>query len=138
MGFPERKADAAHIFKSSDYPSNNVALTALRWSYFEFEEKYGNADRASERELKILRNALEHKFIKIHEYSYGGKLQIEEDYFYHISENDLKIQTIRLLEIAREWLMELVYAIGIEESKNNRADNAVQLNVADFDDRWKV
>ena len=138
LGFKEREADAAHVFKCNHYPTDNVALTALYWSYCEFNEKFGNADSASERDLYILRNALEHKFVKVHEYTHEGKLQIEDDSFYHIDEDQLKKLTFRLLQLAREWIMELVYAIGIEESKNDNSDKSIQLNISDFADEWKI
>lgn len=138
LGFSEREADAAHIFKCIKYPKNNIALTAIYWSYCEFSERFGSADSASERNLKILRNALEHKFVKVHEYRNTEKLQIKEDGFYHISEAELIKHTLRLLELAREWIMELVYAIGIEENTNGNRDGAIHLNILDFEDEWKI
>lgn len=138
LGFSEREASAAKVFECSHYPTDNVALTALYWSNCEFSEKFGNADKASERDLKILRNALEHKFVKVHEYDYNGNLQIEDDGFYHIGEEQLKALVLRLLELSREWIIELVYAIGIEESKKEKRGDAVYLNVYDFDDQWKT
>ncbi len=110
----------------------------MYWSNCEFSEKFGNADKASEQDLKILRNALEHKFVKVHEYDYNGNLQIEDDGFYHIGEEQLKALVLRLLELSREWIIELVYAIGIEESKKEKRGDAVYLNVYDFDDQWKT
>ena len=138
LGFSERLADAAHIFKCDRYPKDNVALTALYWSYCEFIEKFGSADSASEKDLKTLRNALEHKFVKVHEYRNGEKLQIEEDSFYHVGEDELIKYALRLLELAREWIMELVYAIGLEESKNSNEGLTIQLDIPDFDDEWKI
>ena len=81
---------------------------------------------------------MEHKFLKIHQDPYVGKLQKEDDSFYHISEGKLKEYTLRLLELAREFIMELVYAVGIEESKKNNGAKGVQLNIHDFDDSWKL
>ena len=133
----ERDASADRVFKSSKYPMDNVAMVALYWCYCEFSEKYGEADNPSEKNLKILRNALEHKFVKVHEYPYDKKLELEDDNFYHISEADLINQTIRMLQLARERIMELVYAIGIEESKKKNSDKAIHLDIIDFDDEWK-
>lgn len=137
IGFKERDASADRVFKSPKYPMDNVAMAALFWCYCEFSEKYGEADNPSEKDLKILRNALEHKFVKVHEYPYNKKLELEEDNFYHISEEDLISQTIRMLQLAREWIMELVYAIGIEERKKGTSDNVIHLDIIDFDDEWK-
>lgn len=138
LGLEERKADAYNVFKHSQYPKDNTAMKALYWSACEFCERFGDAEKASEADLKTLRNALEHKFVKVHEFEYKGPLQIEGDRFYHISENELKKSTVRLLELAREWIMELVYAIGIEESKKDKGNNSVHMSIADYSDEWKL
>ena len=61
-----------------------------------------------------------------------------DDRFYHISESSLKGHTLRILTLAREWIMELVYAIAIEESKIQDKENAVHLHIADYDDQCKM
>ena len=42
------------------------------------------------------------------------------------------------MELARECIMYLVYAVDIEESKKEKSDKAVSLQVVDFDDEWKI
>lgn len=137
LGINERAADAFHICKSRKYPKNNIALVSLYWVLCEFFEKYGKAETPSEKNLSILRNALEHKFVKVHEYSWDGELRMESDSFYHVSEEDLIKNTMRLLEILREALMYLVYAVGIEESKKNKSEKVMLLHIPDFPDEWK-
>ena len=138
MGYHERKADAYRVFLSDNFPKNNVALNALYWSYSEFIKNFWPNEEASERDLYTLRNALEHKFVKIHEYQTEYKFEIADDNFYHISEQTLIEQCVRLVELARECIMYLVYAIDIEESKKEKSDKAVSLKVIDFDDEWKI
>ena len=134
MGFVERKADANRVFKSEKYPMDNLALVSLYWTYREFAEK------PSEKEIVSLRNALEHKFVKIHELQWEGELKLENDNFYHLDESTFEKYTMRMLVLAREALMYLVYAIGINESKKdgkNPDTKAISLKVLDFDDEWK-
>ena len=138
LGFKERQADAYHVFGYKGFPTDNVALTALYWAFIEFKEKYIEGVGASEKQLKTLRHALEHKFVQVHEYSHPNELQIMDDRFYHLSESTLKKSVLRILTLTREWIMELVYAIAIEERKNKDKENAVHLHVIDYDDRWKV
>jgi len=137
LNFKEHDADAEHVFKCECYPKDNVALLALYWSYCEFWERFGDAKSASERKLKNLRNALEHKYVKVHEYAYQGPFKIEDDRFYHISEDELRSCAMRLLELSREWIMELVYAVGIEESKKDNGEEIIHLDIVDYDDEWK-
>ena len=137
LGLGERKADANNICKAPNYPKDNIVLMSLYWVLCEFFEKYGEAELPSEKNLSILRNALEHKYVKVHEYGWNRKLQIESDSFYHISENELKKHTLRLLQISREALMYLVYAIGVEESKKEKPDKVAPMSLSDFPDEWK-
>lgn len=137
LGLSERYADAHHVYKSKKYPKENVALASLRWVLREFYEEYGDADEGYEKHLYILRNALEHKYVKVHEYSWKDKLQLEDDGFYHVSEKDLKKYTKRLLQLSKESLMYLVYAIGIEEGKKGTTGEGKSVNLAVFPDEWK-
>ena len=137
LGFDERKADAFHICKAQNYPQNNIVLMALYWVLCEFFEKFGDAETESEKELAIVRNAFEHKYVKMHETAWTRKLQLECDRFYHVSEADFMKNTIRLMEISREALFYLVYAIGMEERKKDKSEEAVSLFVSDFLDEWK-
>lgn len=138
LGLSERNASAKNVFDSKKYPMDNIALRALYWSNCEFREKFGNAENPSEKNLSTLRHALEHKFVKVHEYPCEKELKIQDDSFYHIDEKMLEHLTIRLLQLAREWIMELIYAIGIEKGKKETGDNVMQLHVRDYDDEWKV
>ena len=118
---------------------DNFALASLYWTYREFWDCYGDAD-PYERDLVNLRNALEHKFVKIHAFPWKRELKLEDDNFYHLDEKVFEKFTMRLLVLAREALMYLVYAIGINESKKdseNPDSKVVSLSVFDFDDDWK-
>ena len=66
------------------------------------------------------------------------KLEIEKDDFYHISEEQLKRYTLRLLQLAREWIIELVYAINIEQEQLAPSALTKQLRVFDYDDKFKL
>ena len=103
----------------------------------EFYEKYGNAETAYEKDLAVLRNAIEHKYLKVHQSAWDRKLQSESDNFYHITENDLKKCTMRLLEITREALMYLVYAVGVDNKKKSKSENAVSILLDNYLDEWK-
>ena len=109
LGIKERDADAKHVYKATNYPKDNIALMSLHWVLCEFFEKYGDAEEPSEGDLAVLRNALEHKFVKVHEYTWDRVLQLESDSFYHVSEDALQRNTMRLLELLREAIMYLVY-----------------------------
>lgn len=137
IGLNEKKADAFHICKASNYPKDNSALVALYWVFCEFFETYGNAETAYEKDISILRNAMEHKFVKVHESNWKRELKLESDSFYHITEDKLRKYTIRLIQIAREAIIYLVYAIGIDENRKEDSERAVMMQVLDFPDIQK-
>ena len=138
LGLDERDADAYHICKKCiNYPKDNIVLMSLYWVLCEFYEKYGEEENPSEKDISVLRNAIEHKFIKVHEYNWDRELQLESDSFYHVSETTLQDYNLRLLELSREALMYLVYAIGIEERKKGKPEKAVSMQISDFLDEWK-
>lgn len=152
LDFPERYAAANNVFNTQAKPSKdkdaynkifekakrNRALMALYWSHLDFVKRFKKSEFPSEKELKVLRNALEHKFVKIHVDGKNGdflkKLEIEKDDFYHISEEQLKRYTLRLLQLAREWIIELVYAINIEQEQLAPSALTKQLRVFDYDE----
>lgn len=138
LGLSEREADASHVYKSKNYPKENVALMSLYWVLCEFFEKYGYAEVPYEKNLSILRHALEHKYVKIHKNEWNKEMEMERDSFYHISEERLREQILRLLELSREALMYLVYAIGIEESKKEKHGISVPMRLMDYPDEWKM
>ena len=137
LGFEERRANAYNICKAQNYPKDNYVLFSLYWVLCEFYEKYGNAETAYEKDLAVLRNAIEHKYLKVHQSAWDRKLQSESDNFYHITENDLKKCTMRLLEITREALMYLVYAVGVDNKKKSKSENAVSILLDNYLDEWK-
>ena len=137
LGIPERGVSARNICKANNYPRENVPLNSLYWLLCEFFETYGDDELQPEKRLVVLRNALEHKFVKIHKYNWDKKLQIESDSFYHISEEEMKKQTMRLLTLIREALLYLVYAVGVDESKRKHSSKSVVLYLSDYSDEWK-
>ncbi|MDE6016162.1 MAG: hypothetical protein K2H41_10765 [Acetatifactor sp.] len=122
---------------------NNVALKSMFWIHNEFNKKFGEANSPYAKNMQILRNALEHKFVKVHaDILWDGKenQELGQDSFYHITESVLLQHTMDLLEIVREWLIDLTMAIHIEEKK--RSENYNETAVAtmpliEFEDEWK-
>ena len=113
------------------------------WIHNEFNKKFGNADSPYAKKIQTLRNALEHKFVKVHaDTLWDGEenQELGQDSFYHITENALFQYTMNLLEIVREWLIDLTMAIHIEEisrRKNHTGNAVVTMPLVEFDDEWK-
>lgn len=138
IGLRERNADAKHLVKKENYPYDNVAMTSLYWVLSEFYDVFGNDEDPPEKNMCTLRNAIEHKFVKVLSFGEDDKtLSIKDDQFYHITEEQLKNNTLRLLRLVRESLMYLVYAVGINESQKGKLDKCISLNIQDYPDELK-
>ena len=100
--------------------AKNIALSALHWIDRDFKEKFGNAGAPHTKKIKMLRNALEHKFVSVHMFSTENEVKIGKDYIYRISEDNLIECTMDLLQLIREAVIELTIAIRIEEKQRRR------------------
>lgn len=139
LGFEVYQASAANVFKSNEHFQGNSMLLALYWSYREFWEKFEDSSKAYERDLKCLRNALEHRFVKVVALAQRTEAIFEHDDFVFVEEKTLQKYVLRMLQLTREWIICLVYAINIEEIKKEfPLDKAVCLTVNDFPDSLKL
>lgn len=92
----------------------------------------------------MLRNALEHKYVKVHS---GLLYSIKDSYvdkegIYHISDDDLQKFAIELINMVRELIIDLSMAVHIEELKRKQEHNTEKiipgLTLQEYDDEWKV
>ena len=77
MGIKERDVTAKRIFSSDNYPKDNVLLKSFAEVLREFFVTYGDEDSSLEKDINILRNAMEHKYLKVHSFEWKKKLKIE-------------------------------------------------------------
>lgn len=94
--------------------------------------------------MNILRNALEHKYVKVHDcllYDMAAPY-IDEEMTYHISETDLENYTLDLMYMVRELIIDLTMAVHAHEkdklSKLSKKHLVTQVNLFDYDDTWKI
>ena len=112
--------EQSYMIRSMDYGNGRIALSALHWIDRDFKEKFGNAGAPHTKKIKMLRNALEHKFVSVHMFSTENEVKIGKDYIYRISEDNLIECTMDLLQLIREAVIELTIAIRIEEKQRRR------------------
>lgn len=142
LGIKEKDVNFDRIFKNSNLlnaESFNIAIQALHWIERDFKEKFVDADTAYTRNLRIIRHALEHKFVSIQLFSPENEdIKIGEDQIYHVSEDQLSAYTMDLIKLIREAIIELIVAIRIEEQKRHRNDDKVMsLTMPKYRDRFK-
>ena len=53
-------------------------------------------------------------------------ITLKDDSFYHITEDQLRMYTLKLIRMVRESLMYLVYAVGVNESRKENRKKALR------------
>lgn len=120
----------------------NWPLRGLFWLSKElFDDRLKSTTGPDARELHDIRNALEHKFLQVHEgwarpfmstapSSDGLGLSIDSDL--------LEAKALRVMMIARSALIQLALAIGVEERARNQPDMIIgSMSLFNLDDRRK-
>ena len=140
LGVVEQKVNFDSIWsRLKEKEAKNIALSALHWIDRDFKEKFGNAGAPHTKKIKMLRNALEHKFVSVHMFSIENEVKIGKDYIYRISEESLIECTMDLLQLIREAVIELTIAIRIEEKQRNPSEKKVlQMSMMEYLDEFKI
>ena len=124
--------------------TNNVALLSIKWIYKDFNTRFGDSEHPELQKFNTLRNALEHKYVKVHS---GLLYSIKAPYFdddgtYHISDGDLQKLTIELAHMVRELIIDLSMAVHIEEQNRRQMHGEEkiipQITLQGYDDEWKI
>lgn len=99
------------------YP--NWPLRGLYWLSKElFDDEIKRTTAADSRELHDIRNALEHKYLQVHEgWAWDLMLTLPASNGLGLSINSdlLEAKALRMMKIARAALIQLALAIGVEE-----------------------
>ncbi|KAB8198107.1 hypothetical protein FKV24_003790 [Lysobacter maris] len=121
--------------------SKNWPLRGLYWlSKDLFEEGMKNSTDPDAREIADLRNHLEHRYFKIHEYSLPAHPRDSPSYdpvAYTISRTDFERRALRLLQLARSALIYLSLAMHHEERGRNRDGLFMPMHLDIWRDNWK-
>lgn len=120
----------------------NWPLRGLFWLSKElFDDQLKRTTGPDARELHDIRNALEHKFMQVHEgwaRPFNWNAPSSEGLGYSIDSDLLEAKALRVMKIARSALIQLSLSIGVEERARTRPDTFVgSIPVFELDDRRK-
>lgn len=122
---------------------NNFMIKGIKWINKDFNDKFGDSDTPAYKELKRLRNALEHRCVIVH-LNYIENIigpYDDSELIYHISENLLFNHTIELMNMIRELIIYLSLAICIkEDEKQSLLDpsKCLHIKLNNHDDKLKM
>lgn len=123
--------------------SENWPLRGLYWlSKDLFEEGVRDSMEPQARALAELRNHLEHKYVKVHEFSVpapGNGDPFRDTLAYGLTRSDLEQKTLRLLQLARSALVYLSLAMHQEERRRakGRSGLSAPMLLDVWRDEWK-
>ena len=138
IGFGKRK----YHYKNLLNPKQNFALSSLYWISKDFFEKFEDSPNPELKRIKEIRNALEHKYVKITD-SFFDKLTDEygDGLALYISEKELYDATFMLLKILREAIINLSLCVNIAEEpkrEESKGKFIMPIRLMDYEDDWKI
>lgn len=145
--WPKRKEEKPPL-RNHFQNKENRFLRGLFWlSKDLFEEKFLFSDslEPDAQELSVIRNRLEHRYLKVHEFGPIKRSNKKPDFMddvlaYSLGRFDLIKKTERMLKLSRAAIIYLVLAVHLEERKNGKEDTgklAMPMDIYEVDDEWK-
>lgn len=136
----EKTGRNGYKYKNILKPEENYAIRALYWIRKDFYECIHTAIQPKAKFFCDLRNALEHKYVKVFAEWASDRSNGEiDDLAFYISEDRLVDAVLKMLRIMREVIMNISFAVKIEENKRyNGLENMPKIYLDIYDDEWKI
>ncbi|MEA1940664.1 MAG: LA2681 family HEPN domain-containing protein [Pseudomonadota bacterium] len=122
----------------------NWPLHGLFWlSKDLFDDRFQRVTNPDAREIFVIRNHLEHKYLQVHEgwAEAGAHMPITSSIGHSISSTDLASKALRLLKMARAAMIYLPLAVHAEERRRSRDSDAdgfvCHMDISTWNDDWK-
>lgn len=140
----EKKGKNGYKYKNVLKHQENFALSSIYWISKDFYTKLCYSPNPQAKRIKDIRNALEHRYVKIIWGLFDESLANEiDDQAFYITESELYQETYNLLKLIREVLICLCFAVSIEEQKRkDKSDidlsKIPKVSFIEYDDKWKI
>jgi hypothetical protein len=121
--------------------ARNWPLRGLFWlSKDLFDPELKDTTEPDAQELYVIRNCLEHSYLKVHEWSIPATAQLDswrDRLAYSVTRDELASKTLRVLKLTRAALIYLALAMHSEEQKRSAEKKTDKLVAPMFLDRWE-
>ena len=155
LGIYERDVSFSHVwltgFGKGKYYYNyknvlnyeeNFALASLYWISRDFYDKFEDSPNPRLKRISDIRNALEHKYVKITNGWFPERTSGEiDDLALYLLEDELSTLTLELMHIVRETIICLSLCVHVEEQKKrkkNEGEFIPSISMMEYDDEWKL
>lgn len=130
-----------YSFKNVLKPQDNIALSALYWISKDFFERFEDPPNPELKRITDIRNALEHKYVKVTWGLVDVLQEWEDGLALYVSENELYDITFELLKILREAIIYISLCVNIEEMpkrEDAKGKLILPMSLMNFEDEWKI
>lgn len=135
------KIKRKYQYKNTLDPKTNFALASIYWIGQDFYEEFLDSPNPQAKRVRDIRNALEHKYVKVYSDLVFVTNKDIEDSEFNISEEELTTETFNLLKLIREIIICLVLSVGIEEGERHKkldpSDFILPMTLPIYEDEWK-
>ena len=155
LGIHERDVSFNHIWltgfgigkKHYDYKNvlnhkENFALASLYWISRDFYDKFEDSPNPRLKRISDVRNALEHKYVKVTNGWFTERTKGEiDDLALYVTESELSSLTLELMHIVREAIICLSLCVHVEEQKKQKENEGKfipSMPLMEYDDDWKI
>lgn len=155
LGIHERDVSFSHVWLTGfgkgknhyDYKNilnheENFALASLYWISRDFYDKFENSPNPRLKRISDVRNALEHKYVKVTNGWFPERAKGDvDDLALYVTEDELSALTLELMHIVREAIICLSLCVHVEEQKKQEEndDNFIlSMPMMEYDDEWKI
>ncbi len=150
LKIPENRVSFRTIWREKDNgpmrahftTSENWPLRGLFWlSKDLFEEGMRDSTEPEARKLSDLRNHLEHKYVKVHEFLLPSSVTPTGPFYdtlaHSVDRVDLERRTLRLIQLVRSALIYLSLSMHHEERNRAKSGKAVPMSLDIWRDEWE-
>lgn len=120
----------------------NWSLRGLFWlSKDLYEETFRSFIEPEAQELSAIRNHLEHKYLKVHEFGPLDPEDREDALAYSIGRGELTEKTLKMLQLVRSAIVYLTLSVHDEENARKKGkkdkDKVLNIYIDTWEDDWK-
>lgn len=139
-----QKGDSQFGLRAEFIDRPNWALRGLFWlskDLYDKAENYKSAIEPDARELAEIRNHIEHKYLKVHQFRSPTEEMKEDELAFSIGRDEIIDKTLRILKIARSAIVYMSLGIHSEEIDRKKAydkDKVGRISVYTYEDEWKL
>ena len=117
-------------------------MASLYWISRDFYDKFEDSPNPRLKRISDVRNALEHKYVKVTNGWFPERTRGEiDDLALYVPETELSTLTLELMHIVREAIICISLCVYVEEQKKRKENEGKfipTISMMEYSDEWKL